>query len=522
MKRRLMIFLSFIVVLLLTACKQEKTVTTEPDTLKPVLSGIYSKTITVGDEFDPMEGVTATDVCDFYDFCSLTSQIEVTGDYDVNKAGNYTITYTVTDKSGNKTSLGRTLVVKEKYLTNKDFSAGDTGWGYWNGEGGTGSFEVVDGMAKVTVESIGNFHYSIQFEQVNLTLEKGKSYKISFKAKADDARTIGIVVEDPANGYHKYAIPGEGIKDGQKIINVTTEMQEFSIDIEIDTNTISTGKLGLMLGKVDDNSKPTTLYFDDFNMEEVIPGPDEVKPVINGANDLIIEAVDEFDPFAGITVSDNRDDLTVKDVNITMTSQVLEDNSIEYTINYSVKDLSGNEGTATRKIKVIDVEFTDTNDILNADFETDEEVEHNSTEGKSGWLEWHQDWNGKAEVTFKIENGELTVATTVLGDANAAWTIQLQQEGITLEKGRTYKLTFDAKSNVARDINAVIKTTSDSVYTNKTVSLTDTLTTYTHIFEVTGDTNTNMILAVEFGKMGETPAVATITLDNFKLYVAEE
>ncbi len=83
----------------------------KPDTTKPVitLKGGATITITQGNDFtDP--GATATDNKDG----DITSKITTSGSVDNNKVGTYTITYTVSDKAGNKATATRTVVVKEK------------------------------------------------------------------------------------------------------------------------------------------------------------------------------------------------------------------------------------------------------------------------------------------------------------------------------------------------------------------------------------------------------------------------
>ena len=72
-----------------------------------VLLGDGTITITVGESFtDP--GCTATDNTDG----DITANILVSGAYDVNTAGQYTIVYTVTDSQGNSAEVKRTLVVE--------------------------------------------------------------------------------------------------------------------------------------------------------------------------------------------------------------------------------------------------------------------------------------------------------------------------------------------------------------------------------------------------------------------------
>ncbi len=71
------------------------------------ISGVAEVTLTVGDSFDPMTGVTANDTADG----DITSSIAVTGDYDLDTTGNYTLTYTVVGSDGNTVTETRTVIV---------------------------------------------------------------------------------------------------------------------------------------------------------------------------------------------------------------------------------------------------------------------------------------------------------------------------------------------------------------------------------------------------------------------------
>ena len=81
----------------------------------PVISGVGNQTITVGESFDPLAGVTATDKEDG----DLTSQIKVTGKVDTAKEGNYPLTYSVTDSAGNETIAKRVITVEKKEISNE-------------------------------------------------------------------------------------------------------------------------------------------------------------------------------------------------------------------------------------------------------------------------------------------------------------------------------------------------------------------------------------------------------------------
>ena len=77
---------------------------------KPVISGANNVSIIEGTKFDPMKGVTAIDTEDG----NITKDIKVTGTVDTNKPGKYELTYTVTDKDGNTTTVKRTVIVNQK------------------------------------------------------------------------------------------------------------------------------------------------------------------------------------------------------------------------------------------------------------------------------------------------------------------------------------------------------------------------------------------------------------------------
>ncbi|MFP5108799.1 SpoIID/LytB domain-containing protein [Neobacillus sp. C211] len=83
--------------------------TTPPivDNIKPVISGATSKTIYVNTTFDPRVGVTARDNSDG----DVTSAIKINGLVNSKTPGVYTLTYTVTDSSGNETTVTRQITV---------------------------------------------------------------------------------------------------------------------------------------------------------------------------------------------------------------------------------------------------------------------------------------------------------------------------------------------------------------------------------------------------------------------------
>ncbi|MEG2601761.1 MAG: DUF5011 domain-containing protein, partial [Carnobacterium sp.] len=67
----------------------------------PVIKGATSQTIDEGSKFNPLDGVSATDVEDG----DITDQIQVAGKVDVSVPGEYELVYSVTDSDGNKAEV---------------------------------------------------------------------------------------------------------------------------------------------------------------------------------------------------------------------------------------------------------------------------------------------------------------------------------------------------------------------------------------------------------------------------------
>ena len=75
------------------------------DTTPPTLTMSAEVETTLGEEFNPLEGVTATDDVDG----DVTESITVIGAVDVDKVGSYALTYVVSDKNANQTIAPRVV-----------------------------------------------------------------------------------------------------------------------------------------------------------------------------------------------------------------------------------------------------------------------------------------------------------------------------------------------------------------------------------------------------------------------------
>ncbi|AQW61692.1 immunoglobulin-like domain-containing protein [Vibrio owensii] len=104
--------------------KQSRTVVVY--SLVPEFEGVTDTTIQLGDAFDPMAGVKATDAEDG----DLTDQVRVEGSVDANVLGVYDLVYRVTDSANQTTTAQRSVIVSDgssypPYESGKTYEAGD-------------------------------------------------------------------------------------------------------------------------------------------------------------------------------------------------------------------------------------------------------------------------------------------------------------------------------------------------------------------------------------------------------------
>ncbi len=116
----------------------------------PVINGVKSEvTIEVGQAFDPLENVTATD------FAGNAVEVKVTGTYDVNVPGEYTITYKAVDKYGTESAEMKTILkVVEK--SNNNETPDNNGNGSGNGGNDSGNNGSDSGNGGNDSENNGN------------------------------------------------------------------------------------------------------------------------------------------------------------------------------------------------------------------------------------------------------------------------------------------------------------------------------------------------------------------------------
>jgi hypothetical protein len=173
------------------------------------------------------------------------SPLTVTVESDLTIAANFT---------DNGPAVGAELV------TNGDFSDGLTGWEFAAFTPAAGTGVVEDGEFVATMTTKGTDGWNGQFKTVTLDISKGKSYVVSFKAKADEPFNLSTNVGLNADPWTTYS--------GYQKFDLTSEMKTYSYEFTMgeadDRKARMVFDLGLLSGKI---------YFDDIS----------VKPIDNGS-----------------------------------------------------------------------------------------------------------------------------------------------------------------------------------------------------------------------------------------------
>lgn len=119
---------------------------TTKDTVKPSIKGVTTKTVYIGQTFQPLKGVSAYDKVDG----NLSNKIKVTGKYNLKKAGTYTLVYSVKDKAKNTRVIKRKLIVKPLNVTLKQKSQ------YFKAKGGFGTLTIAPAKTKLKIAQLAS------------------------------------------------------------------------------------------------------------------------------------------------------------------------------------------------------------------------------------------------------------------------------------------------------------------------------------------------------------------------------
>lgn len=285
--RKTFITLVVLLLALVAGCNKKQE---EPKELTFTFTGLADVSLTVGDTFDLMNGVKVmgSDEVDYTNKVTiLVASSAITRDGNVITAVaagevlvRYRVTIPVEGKDPVEATEFRNIVINppEKpegaMVANGDFSDGMAFWETYLGAGNMElSFE--ENALKITLTAVGAA-YEPRVTQMGVPFEKGKAYKISFRAKALEPKKINAQVGELLSHDPWFV----DFKPGQKVnFDITTEWAEYSYEFIMNLENNRGGVL-FEFGTVSGDATITTIWLTDVKAEEVEIKPDTDAPEI--------------------------------------------------------------------------------------------------------------------------------------------------------------------------------------------------------------------------------------------------
>lgn len=145
----------------------------------------------------------------------------------------------------------------ENLLVNSDFASGNEGWENAVTAPGAAEVSFENGRAVYNITDVGTEDWNVQLKQNGIVLEQGAHYKVTFKAKSSEARTIKLAMLSP--GYTWYGGADIALeKDQEKEVTVDFEMTEAT-----DMNTAMVVSMGAIAGT---ETPASTIELSEFSL----------------------------------------------------------------------------------------------------------------------------------------------------------------------------------------------------------------------------------------------------------------
>ena len=327
-----------------------------PMNAAPVITAT-DKIIEVGDTFDPMADVTATDAEDG----DLTDKIEILkNDVNVNEPGIYDVTYKVTDSEGASYTTTIKVTVNPKAAdlnacpvinaTDKTLTVGDE----------------FDPLADVTAEDEedGDITDKIEILENEVDTTKPGKYEVTYKVTdsggASHVKTIKVTVNpkmEPLNAApiikaeDKTLTVGDAFDPMADVTATDEEDGNLTDKIEILNNEVDTTKPGKyeVIYKVTDSKGASYTKSITVTVNPKME-PINAAPIIK-AEDKTLTVGDTFDPKADVTATDEEDGNLTDKIEV-LKNEVDTTKPGKYEVTYKVTDSKGASRTKTITVTV--------------------------------------------------------------------------------------------------------------------------------------------------------------------------
>lgn len=390
--------------------------------------------------------------------------------------------------------------IKVYPLTNGDFNNGLTGWSTYGTDMG---LKEEDGNTYgYAAAGPGTNVWDKMFIYANVLLNKGTTYEVSFKAKADaDNQTVEAKIE---NSSYTTAFVQQ--------FTVGTQWQEYSYTFKSSLQGSTDFKYLLAMTDTECN-----VYFDDVVIKikdaEIKESPiltslgavrEMKRAILTYTEDADWEAAAKTVYVNGVKVPESRVILDTENNTISLKAKAFPS-----TGTYTVKVVAEGYDYTVASQTIISA---DGNVLVNGDF----------TDDTNGWGFWAiEDAPGNACAALEVENGVAKVDFKWNGHSEwgpATWTIQFSNENIALEQGKEYILSFDASSTLARTVEVWTKGAAETKL--GTVELNEETGTYTYTF--TADSGLYSYIQFRLGLEVQEFDAHKLYFDNVKLIAADQ
>lgn len=457
------------------------------------------------------------------------------------------------------------------YIKNSTFAEAEdltdgTNWKFITALDGAATAEIKDNSMVIKTENAGTVDYSVQLVQANVPFEKGATYEVSFDAKASENRKMNVDVKAPDRGYQSYM--------KTLVPELTTEMKHFSTQFVMKADSDVNGRLEFNMGNAgsgdivlknvvvrktaepDPNAKEektilangSCIYNGSFQEGknhlgywDITPEGADIK--VTGLSDgrrLVTE---------GKSVTISQSDLAFKEGTayaLSFDAYAQNGATVVATVGgntYKVNVEAGNEkkdyvvkipATAKFTDKTVSLKIEGAISLDNVKMVEDAKIKNGSFNDSLSGYEVYVDSAAKATVVVDSlkENNALDVTVDDTGADD--WRIQIKQNNVLLEKGKKYKLSYEAKSTIDRKIRVVMQGgaalgwpvysehSDDQDANDGIVTLTSEYQKFTEEFIMTEETDAKAFLSICLGNVdGQITDQHRIVIDNISLVEVE-
>lgn len=463
-------------------------------------------------------------------------------------------------KSATKAEANKKTVLADGNLVyNGKFQEGDKRLGYWNVKKKNATVAVSNkdyNDRKLVVKLTKNSKASdVKVYQTGLAFEANKEYSVSFDANASDARSIKVRVagktftaklNKATKNYEFIMKTGKKLSDKSVIFSLGGKKGTVCID-----NVVVTENSLIKNGSFNAGTTGWTEWHDtsEADLSFVIDSLSEDNAADftikkTGSEDWKIQLKQENVPLEkdqyykltfkakssktremraimqgledkgwAVYSGENTVKLTSKYKTYTKVFQMTADSDPKSQISFCLGAVGGKSINTQHRVCIDDVNLEIISEeeakkyIKKDDSAASEEVagsliaNGSFNDGSTGWTEWHDTNAADASFTVTDKAADMTINKTGTED----WHVQLKQDGITLTKGKLYRLKFNAKSTKERKIRAIMQggeSKNYEVYSGENiVTVTDKYKTYSKVFEMTSPTDTQVSFGINFGKV---------------------